>query len=346
MPSRFVKINPMLSQKWWNFIHEHPDITIFHHPNWMLLLNKQYGYTPKAYGIKNDDGELTAGQPLMKVNGGKLTSLPFTDYCNPLYKTQEDLEELIDNISKIQKEQNIEIRWSIPKHNGFTQTADCVLHTINLDNDPQKIFNNFKHSHRKNIKKALRENLDVEIDITKDGIEKFYKIHTKNRQRLGVPVQPKRFFRLLWKYLINENLGFVLLVYKSGNPIAGGVFLHYNRILTAKYSGADPEYLSLRPMNLIFWWAIQWGCHNGYKTFDFGKTQLANTGLRRFKDGWGTVEKPLKYYTLNKQSSNTEKTIESDLMEKTMDFLSQKTIQSTPIFVCRLTGELLYKYFG
>ena len=94
----------------------------------------------------------------------------------------------------------------------------------------------------------------------------------------------------------------------------------------------------MRPNNLLFWTAIRWGCENGDTLFDIGKTDLANTGLREFKSGWGAKEMPLAYSTL---SPEPPRSITGKLMP-----ILQKVIRNSPLWVCRAMGELLYKHFG
>ena len=48
----------------------------------------------------------------------------------------------------------------------------------------------------------------------------------------------------------------------------------------------------------VFWTAIQESCARSDREFDFGRTDLGNEGLRRFKSGWGGVERPLVYSSL------------------------------------------------
>ena len=212
------------------------------------------------------------------------------------------------------------------------------------------MFAAFNKSHKKNIRRAIREDLQVRFDRSKNAIDKFYAIHTANRKRLGVPVQPRRFFDLFWEQMIRRDLGFVVLAYSAAKPISGGVFLKYGSVLTAKYSGSNPDYLAVRPMNLVFWRAIEWACVNGYKTFDFGKSKLSNVGLRRFKDGWGAVETPLAYSTIQPEGiTGLAKSDSSSLLDRAhsvLEVAAQKTIQKSPAFVCRAAGELLYRYFG
>jgi hypothetical protein len=84
---------------------------------------------------------------------------------------------------------------------------------------------------------------------------------------------------------------------------------------------------------------MQEGIKRGYKLFDFGKSDLSNTGLRSFKDGWAAVEKPLYYSYYPSFKSN----------EHSFNFLKDKIvaplIKSSPDYVCKLIGEIAYKYF-
>jgi lipid II:glycine glycyltransferase (peptidoglycan interpeptide bridge formation enzyme) len=98
--------------------------------------------------------------------------------------------------------------------------------------------------------------------------------------------------------VIDANLGYVLLAEVGGAPVAGAVFLTYNRTVVYKYGASDSQSWRVRPNHLLFWEAIRMACNAGYATFDFGRSDMGDTGLRRFKDGWGTHEVPLVYATL------------------------------------------------
>ena len=143
---------------------------------------------------------------------------------------------------------------------------------------------------------------------------------------------------MLGSALIEKGLGFVLLAYKDDECLAAAIFLHWHRTLTYKYGASAIDGLNLRPNNLLFWTAIRWGCENGYTLFDMGKTDLANTGLRAFKSGWGANEMPLTYSTL---PAEPPRSMTGKLMP-----VMQTVICHSPAWVCRLAGELLYKHFG
>jgi hypothetical protein len=45
----------------------------------------------------------------------------------------------------------------------------------------------------------------------------------------------------------------------------------------------------------VIWEAIKWLVRNRFTELTFGRTSMANEGLRRFKLGWGTEEYRISY---------------------------------------------------
>ena len=210
-----------------------------------------------------------------------------------------------------------------------------------LNPDPQMVFQGFKRTQvQQPIRQAEKAGVVIRRGEGWQDLRLFYELHLRARQRHGVPVQPLRFFRLLWGRLMEQGLGFVLLAYQGEQLLAGAVFLHWNKTLTYKYSASDPRYLHLRPNNLLLWHAIQWGCEQGYEVFDWGKTDIDNKGLRDFKLGWGSEEQFLHYSVLadNAPASKLTGWMNQRLMAG--------VIQHSPAWVCRMIGELLYGHFA
>ena len=96
------------------------------------------------------------------------------------------------------------------------------------------------------------------------------------------------------------------------------------------------DFLKLRPNDLMLWHALRWGCENGYQVFDWGRTDLGNDGLRNFKRGWGSEER-LLHYTVFADQPPTHKPLRDNYKH-----LLQTVIQHSPLWVCRLAGELFY----
>lgn len=109
-----------------------------------------------------------------------------------------------------------------------------------------------------------------------DEMRVFYQLHCLPRHRQGVPAQPWRFFELLHDRLITKNLGFILFAYTGEQCLAAGSFLNWNKALIYKYAPSNDIGQDLRPNRVLTWTAINWGCENGCKVLDFGRTDMNN----------------------------------------------------------------------
>jgi lipid II:glycine glycyltransferase (peptidoglycan interpeptide bridge formation enzyme) len=207
-----------------------------------------------------------------------------------------------------------------------------------LSTDVDSLYKKFRRSHRYDIHKADPNQVQVvEVD-KKCDFDTFYRLHIQTRRRLGVPVQPKRFFDLFWENMICSGLGFVLIAYHNNIPVSGAVFLNYKDTVIYKYSASDEAYWKLFPNKLLIWRAIQMSCEKGYKIFNFGNSPVENKGLREFKLGWGSTEIDLIHSYIGSMPKKSQNSGSKKMMSE--------IIRYSPETVCRLVGELLYKHFG
>jgi CelD/BcsL family acetyltransferase involved in cellulose biosynthesis len=330
---------------WVDFVHACPAALPFHHPAWTRLLADCYGYRPLALVLAGDAGQLVAGLPVLEVRSpfGKRRwlSLPFTDYCPPLALSDAVRAKLVSELDAERQEagiSRIEVRASLDGP-GAIPHSNYVLHTLRLVGGPQTIFRTFKRTQiQQRIAKAEREGVAVRrSDSLSDLTEVFYDLHARTRQRLGAPVQPRRFFKLFHESIIKAGLGFVHLAYLNGTPIAGAVFLSWNQTVIYKYSASDVRFLRHRPNNLVLWRAIQWAAENDCRVFDFGRSELNDHGLRNFKSGWGTEEKPLTYTEIADHPAKRSFAAREEVVLAGL-------IRRSPPWVARVIGELFYKY--
>lgn len=334
-----------MDEPWLAFVGSHPDATAFHHPAWMELLADTYGYRPSVLALTDPEGEVAAGVPLLEVRswlaGSRFVSLPFTDHCPPLSRDAETLAGLSARFAEWSVSDGVrrlEIRGTMPEAPGVIEAVVGVRHVLPLEGDSRQIRSRFKPERGKGVRKAERDGVDVRLTRTRDGLAAFYRLHCLTRRKLGVPVQPARFFEGLWRKIIDRNLGHVLLAYRSGQPIAGAVLLTWNGQLILKYSASDPSQLRFRPNNLVVWAAIDWGCRNGCRQMDFGKTDLDDTGLRAFKLGWASTEVPLSYCFVGTEPPKPR----TGLARRT----ASRMIRVSPPVVARGVGELFYRHLA
>jgi lipid II:glycine glycyltransferase (peptidoglycan interpeptide bridge formation enzyme) len=202
------------------------------------------------------------------------------------------------------------------------------------------VFETFGKSRVRQVVTKAQQRGDVEIRSATseaDIADVFYGLHLDTRRRLGVPVQPRRFFRMLWQRMLEPGFGNALLAYHEGIPIAGAVFLAWKKTVIYKFGASLQHFQPLRPNHLLLWSAIRDACTRGFTTFDFGRTDLDGNGLREFKLGWGTDEELLTFSTFGgrnkarRGSGGAGNALAS-------------VLRRSPPWLCRATGELFYKY--
>jgi CelD/BcsL family acetyltransferase involved in cellulose biosynthesis len=266
-------------------------------------------------------------------------SLPFTDECPPLATDSSSRRDLIGALGTVQERQGLglEIRGAVDGF-GWRTGADAVIHELELDADVERVRKRFSRSQViRNIGRAQREGVVVRRASGAQDLDAFYLLHTRTRRRQGVPVQPRRFFDLLWSRLVEPGLASILLADAGGgNAVAGALFLTSGDSTIYKFGASDVDSWRLRPNHLIFWTAIQEACARGDRRFDFGRTDLGNSGLRAFKSSWGAEERPLRYSTLAPGAATRADGIASRALGV--------AIRKGPKWICRGTGEALYRY--
>ena len=142
---------------------------------------------------------------------------------------------------------------------------------------------------------------------------------------------------MLWENGIKTGLGLVLIAEAAGKPVAAAVILAWNGTMIGKFIASDEEGWSLRPNNLLVWHAVQAASELGWRWFDFGRTDAANSGLRAYKQSWGAVKEPLVYGTLG---ANPEPASQGNGMASR---LLACAIRYGPLLVCR---ALARRYTG
>ncbi len=339
-----LQISPS-DPRWLSFLDVNQDVNIFYHPAWMQLMAETYGYRPFVLALAGARDSLVAGIPLMEINsfikGRRWVSMPFSDYCQPLSQDETTLKFFTEQVLRLVQSKRVpalELRGTYPMHPSLQTQSSYVVHKLDLASGVHAVWKGIHPMHRRNIRVATENNVEIIRGVTKEQLVEFYRLHLLTRRSQGVPIQPWRFFLYIKQWLLDQGHGFFLLAYKNQRCIAGAMFLFWKDTFTYKYGASRDDSLEYRPNNLIMWTAIQQACERGFRYFDMGRSDLENQGLRNFKSRWGAEEIPL-YYTSLKTDSNIA-------IEGRLSRLMHFFIRRSPTRICRLTGELLYGHFG
>jgi len=329
------------SPRWRDFVASQPSARIFHHPEWARLLADCYGYPARAIALTMRGAAVTAGLPVIdvsgRIGGRRWVSLPFTDSC-PLIAddSSDDLVAALRDVARDARLDVLELRGPLPTHAAVQSHTAFVRHELPLSLESRVMWEGFRKNHRRSVRDAEKAGVRIVRGSSAADLDIFYRLHLRTRRRLGVPIQPRRFFALLLERIIQRGLGFMLIAYAESVPVAAAIFTAWNGTVTYKYGARDERFPKLDASHLIFWTAIQCASDEGHRTFDFGRSDLQQTNLRAFKSGWGAHEEQLAYSWIARSPIRPS----TNRLEKVMGVVIRN---STP-WVCRAIGEALYKY--
>jgi CelD/BcsL family acetyltransferase involved in cellulose biosynthesis len=343
-PLIFAVVNPIQDPRWAVLAQAAPDGSAFHHPGWLALLQRVYGYPVMACAVLDDKGTLEAGLPMAlvggRVNRARFVSLPFSDVVAPLARDARAsqwrrLSIALDQFQRLHG-LPIELRGELPDGVRRQATATYRQHVLPLTPDYDAVARAMKPQISRGARQARREGLQVEFRTDGDALAEFFHLHVHTRRRQGVPTQPRRFI-MAFQDLFERGLGFVVLVREGRVPAAAAVFLSSHRTLIYKYGASEPRLLSKRPNNLLFTETIRWACEHGFEQLDFGRTDEGHESLSSFKRSFGAEEGPLAYSMLTATGVTPRRQGYG---------LATTVIRRSPAFVGRIAGELLYRDFA
>jgi len=338
--------------RWRAFVDSHPQALIFHRPEWARAVNSSYGWRAFVLAQLGSDGNIVAGIPVISLRDlrrrERWVSLPFSDLCPPLLSDWISASEFARALEQARLDAGVlsfEVRGALA---GFEQRQhrQAVLHTTVLSRDTAELFARFHRSQvQRNIRRAEREELRVhELAGRRDFVDVFYRLHAQTRRRQGMPVQPHRFFVSLWEHLFagdtRQPARLVLVDAPGRQAIAAALLLAGTRTLTYKYGASDAAFWRMRPNHLLFAYALRSACEAGFERFDWGRSDLEDRGLRDFKSGWAASETDLVHTTL----SARETPAAADGQQGTAIRTARALLRHSPLFACRATGELFYRF--
>ena len=208
---KFYQVDPTKDARWAELIERHPKASVFHSVSWLEALQQTYGYKPMAFTTSPPTEALKNGILFCQVDswltGRRLVSLPFSDHCEPLCDSGDDVSSLMSYSQGAldrQACQYVEIRPISQEFGeaaaamGFRPAGDYLLHVVDLRANMDDIFRSLdKDSVQRRVQRAERAGLVEKRGTSKDLLNAFYGLLVTTRGRHRVPPPPLAWFQNL-----------------------------------------------------------------------------------------------------------------------------------------------------
>jgi lipid II:glycine glycyltransferase (peptidoglycan interpeptide bridge formation enzyme) len=281
------------------------------------------------------------------LTGSRLVSLPFSDHCEPLCDSTEDLSFLIRYLQTSLERHSWKYLELRPINGNFGPTTDGAkfqpsttffLHRLALQPDLDELFHGLdKDSVQRRIHRAERAGLTETCGRSDALLKQFYSLFVITRSRHHLPPVPYTWFRNLVK--CQGDALQLRLAYKDSQAIAAILTLRFRNTVYYKYGCSDAKFNQYGAVPLLLWRAITDGKSSGATEFDMGRTEEDNMGLLTFKNHWVPQPKRLVYWKFPEASS-------IDSVGSWKMKLAKQVFSHMPNRLLTLTGKLIYRHIG
>jgi FemAB-related protein (PEP-CTERM system-associated) len=294
---------PSVDKAWDRFVEQHPLSTVAHLSVWGRIFERAYGHEP-IYLSAEDGGDLTGVLPLVRMRsrlfGHHLVSMPFLDYggvvADPGSPAETALVKAATDLARRTGAQTVGLRQFHPMAAGPPAADDRVTMLLPLTT-VEAAWKALPSERRNRVRKGEKSGLSA---AWKGGeaLDDFYPVLAENMRDLGSPVHSRRFFTVMFEEL-GDLARLVLVRDREGRAVGGAVVLTFrDTIIVPGWVSSLRSAFALCPNFVLYWDVIRFGCANGYRVFDLGRS-FTHAGTFEFKRQWGAAPHPLPWRWLD-----------------------------------------------
>jgi CelD/BcsL family acetyltransferase involved in cellulose biosynthesis len=321
--------------------------SLFTSPPWIRAVCDTYGFDPCARIAIDGQGRPTDGFAWVTVGGlreDRLVSLPFCDRAEPFVSDPAVALSLMDDA--LDSAMPFTLRCfdsASPSDERLVRTKEAAWHGSSLGTTVSELHRSLSSGARRNIAAAHANGVRVEAFTGMDAVSDYHRLHVSLRRRkYRLLAQPLELFERIWAEFSARDGIVTLLAYLDEQPIAGAIYLAWGDTLYYKFGASLAETLPLRPNDAIFWNALCWANEHGFRTMDWGLSDLDQPGLVAYKRKWGSTER--RIVTLRSPGPDREPSGgKGNVLAELTDLLTEDAV---PDHIAARAGAILYRYFA
>jgi serine/alanine adding enzyme len=274
--------------------------SIYMDENWGVLQQEKEDGIPIKYTFEKSGSRII--YPFIKRKAGIIKGAQYYDIvtprgqCGPWVENNgsisrdELIEKFNEEFKKYCNSENIVaeyVKFSpwIDDFNDFSRIYNTKFYGYLYCNDLTVDFfaDEYKSSKRRNIKKAQKCGVKIEIDTTSKSIDDFLRIYDFTTEKYNVSDYYVLSREFLLKYFeILPNKVFFANALYEGEVISSAMILMGDDIAHYHFATSNPNFKSLQGNVLLMYEASLYASQKGMKLFDLGGA-TPESALERFK---------------------------------------------------------------
>lgn len=296
---RVEAVDDSMRGAWDAFITSHPGGSFYHLYDWKRINERELGHQCEYLAARRPDGAIEGVLPLVlvrgKIFGRILCSVPFMNYGGPIASSPAVAALLTQHAAERATALGadyLELRCANALDTQMPVSLRKVSLTVQLNPDPDALFNSFSQKHRKNIRRAQKNDLAVKIGGA-ELLDDFFSVLELSWRSLGTPLYSKRYFQRIVEVFPDNTTLFIC--HQQGNPVGVAFVGQANGTVEGMWAGGRPELRHLDANYVLYWEMLRHACAKGFSRFHLGRS-TSNSGAEQFKSKWNAEVHQLYWY--------------------------------------------------
>ena len=272
--------------------------SFYHQYGWSHIARRQFGHRCD-YRLAEADGRITGLLPLVLVAspwfGRILCSVPYVNFGGPCGESATDKATLVADAMERAAALGadyLELRCTERLDGDLPVSTRKVSMTLALDADPDRIWESYSSKHRKNVRRAYKNGLEVKTGGL-ELLDEFYPVLERSWRDLGTPFYRRDYFRAVLEAFPAATR---LYVCRHGQrPVSVALVGFHGTKAEGLWQGGLPEARALDANYVLYWEMIRDVCLRGSRDFHLGRS-TADSGSEWFKSRWNAETRQLYWY--------------------------------------------------
>lgn len=313
-----VDLSDALEEKYTRFVDRKKESFMYYSLKYRRFLTELLGDESEYLVAVDSDGSVIGCLPIFFRNDEKTgtvaNSFPFYGGHGGVLADRGDVREsLLDEYLRVVKERNCVASTIVgsPLEDYDLLYKDKIQPTF-IDERIElmtyfpyvegisfadSLMDIYHHMERRCIRKAIKNDVTVEVDHSPKAVDFLFDTHTENMLAIGGLPKNRRCFDLISKHFNAGEDYDIYIAKKENEKIAALLIFYFNGTVEYYTPAIVEQYRTIQPLTLIIYMAMQDAMKKGYIKWNWGGTGLTQKSLYDFKSKWGTTETRYFYYT-------------------------------------------------
>lgn len=293
--------------EWDAFVGARPDGSFYHCRGWQRLNEAHFGHST-LYLEARDGQDLTGVLPLVltrsRIFGRILCSMPFVNYGGPVAVDAEATRLLIEAAQERAAQLHVdylELRCAAPLDTDMLASLHKVSMTIELQPDPDTLWNGFSSKHRTAIRRVYKDGLAVKSG-GRELLPIFYSVMQRSWRDLGTPLYAPTYFEAILDEFPEQTRIFVCS--RGDEPVAVAFNGYFAGKVEGMWAGTTQAGHDMNANYVLYWEMIKDACERGFRLYHLGRS-TAGSGAELFKKKWNAEPTQLYWYYYRPEGTET-----------------------------------------